>query len=97
MIQKIDTFYVSMFHSSVSDYFVLTTVLIWRFFILFLDEPNCGEGASFDDYSRHGKWRMNNSPLFKTAGGYGDAEFESSLRVWATNEVPAIRYFAGKR
>lgn len=70
---------------------------ILRQHVPFFNEPNCGEGAFFDDYSRHGKWRMNNSPLYKTAGGYDDTEFESSLRVWSTNEVPAIRYFAGKR
>ena len=63
----------------------------------FSDEPDCGEGARFDDYSRHGKWQMNNSPLYQTTDGYGDTEFEASLRTWARNNVPAIRYFAGKR
>ena len=40
---------------------------------------------------------MNNSPLYKSAGGYDDTEFEAGLRTWARNNVPAIRYFAGKR
>merc|ERR1711935_242785 len=79
------------------DYNDMADRHILRQHVPFFNEPNCGEGATFDDYSRHGKWRMDNSPLFDAVDGHDATDFESSLRLWSTHDVPAIRYFAGKR
>jgi len=77
------------------DYDDLEDRKILRQHVPFFNEPYCGEGAHFTDYSHHGPWKMDNSPFHGI--DHNDADYEKNMRVWHTFSVPVMRYFSGKR